>query len=296
MKIEKVDAHHHLWAMNSSHYPMMTAPDTERFIGNTGRLKHDFGAAEFLTLAANQNVIRSVYVESHFTPPLEETAHVQAIALEHGFPNAIMGRADLASPDLGRDLDIHMRAPLFRGLRAMVNWDDDPKLCSVPQDGLLRNAQWRWGYKEVGVRGLVAEVMALPAQLGDLARLAEEAPETSLVVGHTGMPFRRTANEDSAWREGMAALAAMPHVSVKISGLGMPDHHWSVASIRPLVEETIAFFGPSRCMFASNFPVDGLYSSYDQLWDAFDHITAGYAPADRSALFRDTAIRVFRID
>ncbi|MEO5641245.1 MAG: amidohydrolase family protein [Sphingomicrobium sp.] len=293
--IEKLDAHHHLWSVGSPHYPMMGAPDTDRYIGNTGRLKHEFGAVEYKALAATRNVTRSVYVESAFVPHLEETAFVQAIADEHGFPSAIISRADLASPDLSRDLDIHMRSALFRGLRLMANWDEDPAYRGTPDPHLLDDPAWRRGYAELGERGLVAEVMVFPRQLTALARLAEELPDTRLVIGHGGIPLARTAAEVKQWHDGMAALARLPHLDVKISGLGMADHRWTLDGIRPLVERLIALFGPSRAMFASNWPVDALYSSWDMLWDAFDTITADLPEPDRAALFRGTAMRVYSI-
>jgi predicted TIM-barrel fold metal-dependent hydrolase len=295
MTIEKTDAHHHLWWLDSPHYPTLRAPAAERFIGNTGGLKHDFGADQFLPLAAAQNVTRSVYVESHFDPPIAETAHIDAFARDHGFPHAIIGRVDLESPHLGATLDVHGRSPLFRGVRMMVNRDADPMLCSAAGPDVMARPDWRAGYAELGQRGLSAEVMATPAQLLDLADLAAACPKTRVVVGHAGMPLRRTADEHDGWRAGMTALAAMPHVTVKISGLAMIDHHWTVASIAPIVHELVAIFTPDRCMFASNFPVEGLHASYDALWDAFDSITAGYAEAARQALFRDTARRFYGI-
>lgn len=295
MKIEKIDAHHHLWSLASTHHPMLRAPDTERFFGNTGGLKRDFAAAEFLPMAAAQNVTRSVYVESHFDPPIEETAAIDAFAAAHGFPHAIVGRVDLTNEQLGNDLDVHQRSPLFRGVRAMVNWDADPILRATNDPHLLRDSAWRAGYAELGRRGLSMEVMALPAQLRDLADVAAAHPDTPLIVGHAGLPLRGDAAEERAWREGMAALAAIPHVVVKISGLGMVDHHWTADSIRPIVRELIALFTPGRAMFGSNFPVDALHASYDRVWDTFDAITADYPAADRAALFCDTAARVYRI-
>ncbi len=295
MKIEKVDAHHHLWSLASAHHPILRAPDTERFFGNSGGLKHDFDAAVFLPLAAAQNVTRSVYVESHYDPPIAETAAIDAFARTHGFPHAIVGRVDLASASLGDDLTIHQASPLFRGVRAMLNWDADPLLRATADPDVLRAPEWQAGYAELGRRGLSAEVMVTPAQLRDLAYVATAHPETVLIVGHAGLPLRRDAAEDAVWREGMAALAALPHVVVKISGLGMVDHGWTTDSISGLVEELIALFGPTRCMFASNFPVDGLHATYDRVWDAFDAITADYPAADRAALFRGTAARVYRL-
>lgn len=293
--IEKLDAHHHFWSVGSAHYPMMNAPDTDRYIGNTGRLKHDFGPDEYKVLAATRNVTRSVYVESGFAPHVDETAFVQAIADDYGFPSAIISRADLAAPDLGRDLDTHMRSPLFRGLRLMANWDEDATYRGTQDPHLLADPAWRRGYAELGERGLVAEIMVFPRQLAALARLAEDYPDTRLVIGHGGIPLARTAAEVEQWQTGMAALARLPQVDVKISGLGMADHSWTLNTIRPLVERLIALFGPSRAMFASNWPVDALYSSWDTLWDAFDTITADLPEPDRAALFRGTAMRVYSV-
>jgi predicted TIM-barrel fold metal-dependent hydrolase len=87
----------------------------------------------------------------------------------------------------------------------------------------------------------------------------------------------------------------MPNVAAKISGLGMFDHHWTVESIRPFVLDTIEIFGIERCMFASNFPVDRLSSDYDAIWNAFDRITADFSEPERRALFRDNAIRFYRL-
>lgn len=93
----------------------------------------------------------------------------------------------------------------------------------------------------------------------------------------------------------MRALAACPNVAVKISGLGMVDHRWTVDSIRPFVLETIDMFGTGRCLFASNFPVDRLFSDYARLWRAYDALTADLSAAERTALFHDNAVRVYRL-
>lgn len=97
------------------------------------------------------------------------------------------------------------------------------------------------------------------------------------------------------WRKAMIRLAEAPNVACKISGLGMGDWTWTTDSIRPYVEAAIEAFGVERCMFASNFPVDKLFSSYDAIWDAFDEITRGFPPTDRTALFHDNAARFYRL-
>ena len=93
----------------------------------------------------------------------------------------------------------------------------------------------------------------------------------------------------------MAAFAAEPNTRVKISGIGQRDASWSVAANRPVVLTAIALFGPGRCMFASNFPVDGVCASYDTIFDGFKAIVADLPDADQRRLFRDNALREYRI-
>ena len=97
-----------------------------------------------------------------------------------------------------------------------------------------------------------------------------------------------------AWRSGMRALAACPNVAVKISGLGMVDRRWTAESIRPFVLETIETFGTGRCLFASNFPVDGMHGSFDDLFSTYDQLTADLEPYMREKLFASNAERVYR--
>jgi predicted TIM-barrel fold metal-dependent hydrolase len=93
----------------------------------------------------------------------------------------------------------------------------------------------------------------------------------------------------------MRALAAEPNVFAKISGMGMVEHKWSEASIRPFVLGTIDYFGTDRAMFGSNFPVDRLYSSFDALYGAFESIVASFSESEKAKLFHDNALRVYRI-
>lgn len=127
------------------------------------------------------------------------------------------------------------------------------------------------------------------------AEAARRQPDLVLVLNHTGMPIDRTLDGIRLWREAMRALAACPNVVVKISGLGMTDHRWTVASLRPFVRETIELFGTRRCLFASNFPVDRLYSDYTTLWTAYATITADLSADERADLFEHNARRVYRL-
>jgi predicted TIM-barrel fold metal-dependent hydrolase len=294
-RIAKVDAHHHLWRTGSAHYPMLEAPGVQRFYGHTDKLKQDFGPEAFKALAARQNVVKSVYVESGYHPFEEEVEAVQAVADTHGFPHAIMGRAALQSEHVAAVLDRQMRSANFRGVRVAVNWSPDPLFSSAPQDGLLQDADWRRGFAAVVDRDLVADIMLLPRQMPDAAALAAEFTQARIVINHTGMPDDFTASGFQTWRDGMARMAQQPNIAMKISGLGMMIHDWTPDDIAPFVQRAVDLFGVARCMFASNFPVDGLHGTWDQVWDAFDQLTDDRPGADRAALFHDNAVRVYRL-
>jgi predicted TIM-barrel fold metal-dependent hydrolase len=110
-----------------------------------------------------------------------------------------------------------------------------------------------------------------------------------------------------AWRRELRELARRPNVALKVGGLGMPVYHppfgpatrphgWEAAQAwRPYVETAIELFGPDRCMFESNFPIDKQTASYDAVWNAFKILTADYSHTERAQLFADTARRVYAL-
>lgn len=91
----------------------------------------------------------------------------------------------------------------------------------------------------------------------------------------------------------MKKLAAFENLAVKISGIGMFDRTWTLESLRPFVEYTIETFGSNRCMFGSNFPVDGMMSGYSRLWHAYSEITKSYSDDERAQLFAGNAERIY---
>ena len=116
------------------------------------------------------------------------------------------------------------------------------------------------------------------------------------MLNHTGYPLDRSPEALVRWRRGMEALAACPNVHCKISGLIEPGAPWTLAANKPIILETIRIFGVDRCMFASNFPVDGLKGSWDYLYSCFKKATIDFPLEDRRKLFSENALRFYRID
>ena len=131
--------------------------------------------------------------------------------------------------------------------------------------------------------------------MADAAELARRFPDVVYCVDHAGFPRRRDRDYFEEWRAGMRKLAAVENTVVKISGLGMGDHRWTVESLRPWVLECIDAWGPSRAFFGTNWPVDRLYSSYGDVVDAYRELVAGFSSSEQRALLSENANRVFRL-
>ena len=138
--------------------------------------------------------------------------------------------------------------------------------------------------------------MAHPHQLEAAAAGLEGHDELTVVVEHAGWPRSDTDEERALWSAGIDALAALgPNVHCKLSGLAMPLGSMRADAFRPWIEPAIEAFGVDRCFFASNFPVDGMHGTLDELWSAYDAVSAGLSAEDRDQLFATNAERVYSI-
>ena len=233
---------------------------------------------------------------------------------------AIVGTAQLVLGDAVQEvLEAHLAAsPLFRGIRDTAAWDDAEGVhaASPTGDGLLYDdARFRAGFAKLAPLDLSFDAYHYHTQTLTMTRLARDFPDTTIVVDHLGTPLgigpyagRRDEIFD-VWRKDMTELATCPNVNVKLGGMAMPwnGFGWDAAERPPTSDEFVAAqgryyhhaidaFGPDRCMFESNFPVDKLSLSYGVLWNAFKKIAAGCSDDEKESLFRGTASRFYRID
>jgi predicted TIM-barrel fold metal-dependent hydrolase len=291
-----VDPHMHLWDLERLHYPWLAHPKVT-FSGDNKLLASTYRMADYLAEAEGIEVLAVVHVDAGHdaADPLAETRWLQAQADAGAFPQGIVAYADLSKPDVEALLEAHAAHRNVRGIRQILNVHADPLFDYVGRH-YLHEPAWRSGFALLEKFGLSFDLQIYPSQMPDAAGLARAHPDTALILNHTGMFVDRGSVAGwREWRDGLRALAANPNVSVKISGLGMVDHGWSVESIRPYVLETIDAFGVARCMFASNFPVDRLHGSYRAVWQGFAQAVAGASQAEHAALFRENALRIYRL-
>jgi predicted TIM-barrel fold metal-dependent hydrolase len=205
----------------------------------------------------------------------------------------------------------------LRGIRHGLTWDTGNAAKfgrrEVPQHQML-DPTFRKGFALLEPLGLSFEAWLFHPQLDDVADLLRVFPNTNVILNHVGglvqlPPHDKDRSETfNVWRGAIRKLAQFPNLTIKVGGLGMLYCDWDfhlrdvppasealADTWRPYVEECIAAFGPQRCMMESNFPVDKQSCGYGVLWNAMKRITKDYSAAEKAALYRDTAARVYRL-
>lgn len=268
-----------------------------RIFGDYAAIRRDYLVDEYMADARPHGVVKSVYVQVNVAPSdeVEEVAWVQSVGDAHGFPHAIIGYADLSAPDIADTLDRERTHPNLRGVRQQLHWHDNPLYRYAPRADVMNDAAFRNGMKAVAERGLVFELQVFSSQMREAARLAQDFPEVTFILLHAGMAEDRSPAGWERWQNGMRLLAACPNVCVKLSGLGTFTRSCSIDAWQPIIEHTLGFFGPARCVFGSNFPIEKLWTSYGQIVSVTRACLKGLSPAEQRAVFHDNAQRLYHL-
>jgi predicted TIM-barrel fold metal-dependent hydrolase len=289
-----IDAHVHLWDLDRISYPWLTPPFSDDGPnGSVEPIAATYLLDDYLADAVGWDVRGIVHIDAGADPAqaLDETIWQQAVADQRGMPNAIVAFADLADPDLDGLLEAHAAHPNVRGIRHIVNWHADPRRTYGPRD-MTGDEAWQRGYALLGKYGLSFDLQAYPGQFPALAKLIERHPEIPVMINHAGM---MVPGEEDAWTAGIAALAAIPHAAIKLSGMGFTRRPFDPVHARGTILAAIDAFGPERVMFASDFPTDKLFGDFDAHLDAYATITADFSDDERRAMFAGNANRLYRL-
>jgi predicted TIM-barrel fold metal-dependent hydrolase len=306
-----IDPHHHLWPAGGS---------------------LPYGLADLeADLGSGHNVVDTVFVECGAAydrsaddafAPIGETTFVtgEAERSDRTVMGGIVAHADLRdAANLDAVLDAHEQAGRgrFRGIRHAGSHALHPEVLTIPGGapaGLYADSAFRAGVVRLGERGLTYDTWHYHYQNRDFLELARAVPGTTMILDHFGTPLGVGPYESQReqifqqWTTDIADIAACENVVAKIGGLAMPDNGfgWHTAERPPTSDEfigaqgryylhTIEQFGPERCMFESNFPVDRYSLSYRTVWNAFKKLVADFSADERDAMLRGTAARVYRL-
>jgi predicted TIM-barrel fold metal-dependent hydrolase len=299
--IKIVDAHHHLWDLNNkdTKYSWLMVTEGEAFFGDYAAIRKNYLLDDYIEDTKNQNIIKSVHVQAEHDDdkPVNETAWLQSLADTHSskLPNAIVAFADFSKNNVSEILDAHQEYKNTRGIRQILSYNkDEPKYSHATED-FMKNSTWVENFKYIRNRNLSFDIQIYKHQMEDAVNLANKYNDVLFILNHTGEPCYQSKEYIESWEQNMKKLAKCENVVAKISGLGMFDPNWTIDSTRIFVEKTIQIFGIERCMFASNFPVDKIFNSFDTYWNSFKEITKNYSENDKKLLFSSNAEKYYRI-
>lgn len=309
------DPHHHLWGRTGDRY--MIDEVTADFGGG-----HNVVQSVFLEVNSMYRASGPVQMR-----PVGETEFVRGIGAQsdsglYGPSRVVAGIVGYADLTLGEAvepvLEAHAAASggRFRGIRHSCIWDASPELRTArfAPKALMADAKFRQGLEVLQRLGFSFDAAIYHHQIPELADLANAFSDAVIILNHIGRPLGtgpyagRRDEVFQVWRRDIAALAKCPNVVVKVGGLGNPvsgfDWHTRpkppssqelTATTPPYYLHVIEAFGPERCMFESNFPVDKKSYSYTAVWNSFKRMTAGFSATERTNLFYDTAARAYRL-
>lgn len=294
-----IDAHHHFWEPRLGHQPWLRPGVSIPFrYGDYAAIKRDYLPHDLRRDAADAGIrlVGSVTMETEWDEAdlIGEVVYTEALAAQHGLPDAVVARALLHHDDAERALAALAEHPLVRAVRHKPGHAESPAAAAATPT-LLTDPAWRRGFAALARHGLTFELQTAWWHLGEAAALFASHPEVPVVLNHAGLPADRSPEALEGWREAVRGLARLPQVSVKISGLGLPGVRWTADLQRPVVEALVEAFGAGRVMFASNFPVDSLTAAYADVWGSFLDLSSAWSPGEQRAAFAGTAVRTYRL-
>jgi L-fuconolactonase len=289
--VTTVDAHHHVWDLSVRAQPWLDQPDL-------APLRRNFLLPELEPLAAAEGVTATVLVQTVAEP--DETPEMLALAGASDLIAGVVGWVDLEAPGVADAIAALRDLPdgdLLVGIRHPVLAEPDPGWLARP--AVLR------GLAAVAAAGLRYDAVVLPAQLPAAVTAAAATPQLTFVLDHLGNP-EVDGGIDESWARAIRDFAALPNTVAKLSGfLGEPApgppapadpaDGAPTAHLRPHYEIVLAGFGPDRLMFGSDWPVSTMIVGYAAVHAAARSLTAALSPAERAAVFGETARRTYRL-
>ncbi len=288
-RLQLIDAHLHLWDLSHQWYPAMQDPESAKAyasLGDMSRMARDFLVPQVREETGAVELLGVVHVSAVTAPRthLDEARWLEGVLDELGLPAVTIGALDpgLSRAEMEADLDGQAVSGRFRGIRVLAGIDPESEsaadLCALLDE-----------------RGLVFDLVAHPANIGAHLPLLRRHPGLAVVLEHSGWPEATDEGGLLQWREAIGALAELPNVSCKVSGIGMATHSLDADVLRPWIEGCLDAFGAGRCIFGGNFPVEAMYGDYAGLVDSVRAVVDGLPEDDRRAFWVENARRVYRV-
>ena len=294
--IPKVDAHHHFWDLSLKKNPWLDPNNQIPFrYGDYSSICKNFLISDYKEVSKKHNIVKTIHMETEWdtSDPVGETKWLQQLFDASGFPHALVGQAWFDRDDIEEVLKAHKQFPLIRSIRHKPKSSPSPKVQLLNPKGTLNDPIFRQGYSLLKKYKLSFDLQTPWWHLKDASKLARDFPDTPIILNHTGLPADRSKKGLDDWKTHLEEFAKEPNTAVKISGICVPNKKWTVDLNKEIILDTIKIFGFERCMFASNFPVDSVLASFDQIFDGFKSITSKMSSNHINHLFYQNAIKYY---
>jgi L-fuconolactonase len=274
----RIDAHQHFWMISRGDYDWLTAEATPT-------IHRDFLADDLRPLLHESRIDKTILVQA--AQSVAETEFLLRLASETSFVAGVVGWIDFASPQATQHIATLASNPKLVGLR--------PMLQDMSDANWILRSELAPALRIMSEQNLRFDALIRPRHLPAIRELAARYRDLKLVVDHAAKPLI-TQHEIAEWREDMRALAAMPNVNCKLSGLATEaGGHWSATTLQPYVDVLLECFGPSRLMWGSDWPVLLLAGNYNEWLQAAEQMTRALTSREREQIFGDTAAEFYGI-
>ena len=296
-----VDAHHHLWNLAGGSYPWLQhAYRGDTFMGDYSRLCQSYQADDYRADTAGVCIAATVHVEAERArdEALAESQWLNQVARENtGIASAIVPWVDLWADDVAERIDAHVLANgRVRGIRCKPRVAPGPTEPCPAGPGCLDDPHLSAGLAALLTKDLAWDLRVPWWHLMEAAERLTDFPQLTVVLNHAGLPWDRSESGMRNWRRGMAVLARLPRVFVKLSELSAPGIGWDESGVRRVVETTLDLFGPGRCMFATNLPVAKLTVDVPTMVRVIAEAVAPLGEVAMRAVFMTTASTAYRFE
>jgi predicted TIM-barrel fold metal-dependent hydrolase len=293
-----IDAHQHFWDLAANYLPWLRdEPQIPFRYGDYAALKRTYLPDDYRRDLEGIALEGTVFVETEWdrSDPVGETRWVQTLMERTGLPSVMVCHAALDQDDTPEILARQAAFAFVRGVRHKPRAAPSPHKAERGGKSAMTDPAWRRGYALLAGHDLSFDLQTPWWHLAEAAELNALYSDTCIILNHTGLPRDRSDGELAGWRAAMTAFAAAPNVAVKISGLGELGRPWSLARNERVILDTIEIFGEDRCMFASNFPVDGLVGNLTTIYAGFAQATEKMGLETQGKLFAGNARRIYRL-
>lgn len=277
-----VDSHVHLYNVERFSYG---------WLKGVPKIARTHEMADFDVARGPVEVDRLVFAEVAIDPGLhvDEAAYIQAMADGDARLAGIVAHAPMEKgPAVEADLARLKQNRSLVGIRRLIETERDPSFCIAP--GFIAAVQLLPRF------GLTFDICVKHWAMTYAVELVRRCPEVSFVLDHIGKPDIRNGLRQPWWDQ-IADLARLPNVVCKISGVITEADHaaWTREQVKPYVARAIECFGFDRCMYGSDWTVSNLSHAYPVWVSLIDEVIAGASEAEQRKLYRETAIRTYRL-